>query len=51
MITEVLKPGDIASVMSHPIIVAYWPLLLGGPFVFLATGLRQDMRILALMLV
>ena len=35
MITYLLSPDDIASVMSHPFIAAYWPLLLGGPFVFL----------------
>ncbi len=35
MITNLLSPDDIASVMSHPFIVAYWPLLLAGPFVFL----------------
>ncbi len=36
MITNLLSPDDIASVMSHPFIVAYWPLLLAGPFVFLS---------------
>ena len=36
MIKDVISPDDIASVMSHPFIVAYWPLLLGGPFVFLS---------------
>ncbi len=36
MITYLLSPDDIASVMSHPFIAAYWPLLLGGPFVFVA---------------
>ena len=36
MITNLLSPDDIASVLSHPFIAAYWPLLLGGPFVFVA---------------
>jgi hypothetical protein len=35
MITNLLSPEDIASVMSHPLIAAYWPLLFGMPFVFL----------------
>ncbi len=35
MITNLLNPEDIASILSHPLIAAYWPLLLGGPFVFL----------------
>ncbi len=35
MIKELLSPDDIADVMSHPFIAAYWPLLLGGPIVFL----------------
>ena len=36
MITNLLSPDDIASVMSHPFFAAYWPLLVGGPIVFLA---------------
>ncbi len=35
MIKELLSPDDLAAVMSHPFIAAYWPLLLGGPVVFL----------------
>ena len=35
MIKDVLSPDDIASVLSLPLVAAYWPLLLGGPFVFL----------------
>ena len=35
MIKELLSPDDIASVMDSPFISAYWPLLLGGPVVFL----------------
>ncbi len=42
MITYLLSPDDIASVLSHPFIAAYWPLLLGGPvvFLFLAKGIN-----------
>ncbi len=36
MITNLLSPEDIASVLSHPFIAAYWPALLGAPFVFVA---------------
>ncbi len=36
MITNLLSPDDIASIFSQPFIAAYWPLLLGGPFVFLS---------------
>ncbi len=35
MIKDLLSPDDIASVMQHPFVAAYWPLLFGGPFVFL----------------
>jgi hypothetical protein len=35
VIKELISPDDIASVMASPFISAYWPLLLGGPFVFL----------------
>ena len=34
MITNLLSPDDVASIFSHPFIAAYWPLLLGGPLVF-----------------
>ncbi len=36
MITYILSPEDIASIFSHPFVAAYWPLLLGAPFVFLS---------------
>jgi len=36
MIYDLLSPEDIASIFSHPIVAAYWPLLAGGPLVFLA---------------
>ena len=36
MITNLLSPEDVASVLSHPFIAAYWPLLICGPFVFVA---------------
>jgi len=36
MITNLLSPDDIASVFSHPFVVAYWPLLICGPLVFLS---------------
>ncbi len=36
MITNLLSPEDISSIFSHPLIAAYWPLLLCGPFVFVA---------------
>jgi hypothetical protein len=36
MITNLLSPDDIAAVLSYPTIATYWPLLLGGPFVFLS---------------
>jgi hypothetical protein len=36
MITNLLSPDDVASVMSHPFIAAYWPLILAGPVVFVA---------------
>ncbi len=36
MITNLLSPDDVAVALSHPLIVAYWPLLLGGPLVFVA---------------
>ena len=35
MIKDILSPDDLASVMQHPFVAAYWPLLLGGPFAFL----------------
>ena len=35
MIKDLLSPDDIASVLSLPFVVAYWPLLLGGPVAFL----------------
>ena len=36
MITYLLSPEDVGSVLSHPFVTAYWPLLLGGPIVFVA---------------
>ncbi len=36
LITNLLSPEDVASVMSHPFIAAYWPLILAGPVVFVA---------------
>ncbi len=36
MITNLLSPEDVTSVLSHPFIAAYWPLLICGPFVFLS---------------
>jgi len=36
MIKDILKPDDIAAILSYPFITSYWPLLLGGSFVFLS---------------
>ena len=35
MIKDLLSPDDITSFMDSPFVSAYWPLLLGGPVVFL----------------
>ena len=32
---ELLSPEGIESALSHPFVASYWPLLLGGPVVFL----------------
>ena len=40
MITNLLSPDDIASIFSNPFVTAYWPALLGGPFVFLSLAKR-----------
>jgi len=34
-IMDLLSPDDIASVLSLPFVVVYWPLILGAPVVFL----------------
>jgi hypothetical protein len=36
MVNNLLSPEDVASIFSHPIVVAYWPLLVAAPLVFLA---------------
>ncbi|MHA1528125.1 MAG: hypothetical protein ACTSVG_03825 [Alphaproteobacteria bacterium] len=40
MVKDLLSPEDVASIFSHPIVVAYWPLLVAAPLVFLALSKR-----------
>lgn len=35
MIKDILSPDDIAAFFNNPFVAAYWPLLFGGPVVFL----------------
>ena len=35
MITNLISPEDISAIFNNAFVAAYWPLLFGGPIVFL----------------